>query len=84
LYGVNAFLFLLPWHKQIVGVTPHPILALLGRAHHGVLAGVIMLGSVPLRRGIATTREPTGLAGAQVYPGTAHFDTIYAYAIVVY
>jgi hypothetical protein len=63
---------------DLVDVTPDPGLAGLDRAHHGMLGVVEMLGRVFILRRVATGGISADEAHAQVNPGVAGFDAIFA------
>src|SRR5207253_10499626 len=54
---------------DLVDVAPTPVFSRLERLHDGMAGGVVMLGGVPVRRGIAAADVATGQAEPQVYPG---------------
>src|SRR4249919_730729 len=73
-----------PTHEElvvchlIVGVAVEPALAWLRRRDHRMLAAARVLAGVTVRRRVATERDATTLAGAQMHPIRADGDALLA------
>jgi hypothetical protein len=61
-----------------VHVTPHPVFARLERLHDGMVRRVKVLGGVLVLGRVAAPYVAAGEAPAQMDPGVAHFETLFA------
>jgi hypothetical protein len=62
----------------LVGVTPQPSFARLGRGNDRMMDLMVMRGHMPVRGIVAAEGYPTGLAGTQVQPPAVYFDAFFA------
>jgi hypothetical protein len=70
--------------KLFIGETPHPLLPRLGGSHYWVASVPKVLGCMAVGRVVAAVGAPTLLAGAQVEPLAASFDTFFTYVRVAH
>jgi hypothetical protein len=63
---------------DFVNEAPAPVFAWLERTHDGVLGAVEMLGGVLVFGGVAAADVAALHAQAQMDPGVAHFQTLFA------
>jgi hypothetical protein len=63
---------------KIVDVAPAPVFAGFERAHDGVLGAMEMLGGMLIFGGVAATDVAALHAQAEVHPGVAHFQALFA------
>lgn len=63
--------------KEVIYITPAPVLAGLEGADQGVVRGMKMRGRVFILRVIAATDMTADKAEPQMYPAVAHFQTLF-------
>jgi hypothetical protein len=66
------------FHKEFVGVAPHPVFTRFEGTNDGVLGVAIVGGGMFVFGGVATSDVSAGKAEAQVNPRVAHFKAFLA------
>src|SRR5437773_12444611 len=67
------------FEKRVVRIAIQPALARLRRSNDRMFRGVRMFAGMPIWRAVATERDATRLARAQMHPVTANLHALFAF-----
>jgi hypothetical protein len=74
---LNNIAQILIFHECPIHIAPYPSFSGLCRSNNGMARAVKMFGHMLVRRRITTKRCPASLAGTQMHPLGACFDTFF-------